>query len=546
MKNRPISELELATSVNDEDILLISQKENNQYVSRKIGAGVFRGASAYELAVDNGFNGTLNDWLASIKGWQPSTSEEYMNLLNSTLKDSPLYTNLTSKVELMDIRFHDELRDSVAAMQAHRIELLEKHDTAVASIKKTQQELVDEVNTRVEDAFKAKQLLEAEVEERKFAVLEVIDAIQQERATRVQELTLLNNKIVTEAKDKLDSILNLGTQLEQESAERVREVEAIYAQLKLDQENYAKELSSLNDDITTEAKTRLDELLRLNNITKAIDEKVIGVFAKVNPEYVGKDSGSIGDTVKKVGVWTEYSARIEGDVAIGSRIDNLVSQVDDNSAVISQVNKTIVDSNQSLASQITAIKAEYNDNTAKVTKDIETLVNSDEATAKLLEGIESNFKDYKADIVKTYITTADANSALTQGLETFKVEQLIPTVNGETGKLASTYDKLLETEVKDGVTTSKRLDGLESNYTDLSGKAVTAEALDSFITSAKADEAITNVISKYKTEIIDPILGTKVSSETIKDYYNKSTTDEVINDALVEYKTSYVDPQLNL
>ena len=197
MKNRSIAELELATSVNDEDILLISQKENNQYVSRKIGAGVFRGASAYELAVDNGFNGTLNDWLASIKGWQPSTSEEYMNLLNSTLKDSPLYTNLTSKVELMDIRFHDELRDSVAAMQANRIELLEKHDTAVASIKKTQQELVDEVNTRVEDAFKAKQLLEAEVEERKVAVLEVIDAIQQERATRVQELTLLNNKIVS-------------------------------------------------------------------------------------------------------------------------------------------------------------------------------------------------------------------------------------------------------------------------------------------------------------------------------------------------------------
>lgn len=99
MKNRSISELELATSVNDEDILLISQKENNQYVSRKIGAGVFKGASAYELAVNNGFNGTLNDWLSSIKGWQPITSGEFVDLLNKELDKSTLYLDIQNKLE---------------------------------------------------------------------------------------------------------------------------------------------------------------------------------------------------------------------------------------------------------------------------------------------------------------------------------------------------------------------------------------------------------------------------------------------------------------
>ena len=91
MDNRPISELDSAISVNDEDILLISQKENNEYVSRKIGAGVFRGDSAYDLAVKEGFKGDLNAWLSSIKGWQPITSGEFVGLLDSELDKSKLY-----------------------------------------------------------------------------------------------------------------------------------------------------------------------------------------------------------------------------------------------------------------------------------------------------------------------------------------------------------------------------------------------------------------------------------------------------------------------
>ena len=470
------------------DILLTSLKTPAQDCS--ITMPVVSGKSAYDLAVENGFVGSLEDWLASIKGWQPVTSEEYMNLLNSTLKDSLLYTDLTSKIELMDIKFHDDIRNSLAAIQANKIELLEKHDIAVAEIKQTQQELLAEVNARVRDSLTAKQSLEAEVEERKLAVLEAIDAIQTEQVTRVQELRKLNN------------------------------------------------------DITTEAQTRLDELLKLNNTIKAIDEKVIGVFAQVNPEYVGKDSGSIGDTVKKVGVWTEYSARIEGDVALGNRIDNLVSQVDDNSAVISQVSKTLVDSNQSLASQITAIKTEFNGNTSQITKDLESLTTTTDATNKVVSGMTSDFNDFKADIVNTYITKANSESALTTALQGFKSAYVDP-IEGSRKTMESTYNNLLETYSDATGTHSKKLESLESKYTDLSGKAITADTFTSNLTKATSTEAITNVIEGYKTEILDPVLNTKVSTETIKDYYNKSEANTAINTALEEYKTEIIDPALN-
>ena len=470
------------------DILLTNLNTPSQDCA--ITMPVISGKSAYDLAVESGYVGSLQDWLSSLSGREPTTSEEYMNLLNSTLKDSLLYTDLTSKINLIEIKFHDDIRNSLAAIQANKIELLEKHDIAVAEIKQTQQELLAEVSARVGDALTAKQLLEAETAEREVTVIEAIDAIQTEQVTRVQELRKLNN------------------------------------------------------DITTEAQTRLDGLLQLNNTTKAIDEKVTGVFAQVNPEYIGKDSGSIGGTVKKVGVWTEYSARIEGDVALGNRIDNLVSRVDNNSAVISQVSKTLVDSNQSLASQVTAIKTEFNDNSSQITKDLESLTTKTVATNKVVSGMSSDFKDYKADIVNTYITKANSESAITEALQGFKSVYVDP-VEGSRKKMESTYNNLLGTYSDATGTHSKKLESLESKYTDLDGKAITADTFTSNLTKATATEAITNVIEGYKAEILDPVLNTKVSTETIKDYYNKADAKEAINTALEEYKAEIIDPALN-
>ena len=188
MENRPISELELATSVNDEDILLISQKENNQYVSRKIGAGVFKGASAYELAVNNGFNGTLNDWLSSIKGWQPITSGEFVDLLNKELDKSTLYLDLKTKINTSTSELRQEINKQLSDISNLKDQVVAEADKRIKEIHDLNSGLIEEANKRIQDIQVIQQSITLESDERLRQASALADKLLEEKEVRTQEI----------------------------------------------------------------------------------------------------------------------------------------------------------------------------------------------------------------------------------------------------------------------------------------------------------------------------------------------------------------------
>lgn len=56
---------------------IISYILSKAYVDETIaGAGALKGKSAYELACENGFKGTLTEWLDSLRGEVPQISPE--------------------------------------------------------------------------------------------------------------------------------------------------------------------------------------------------------------------------------------------------------------------------------------------------------------------------------------------------------------------------------------------------------------------------------------------------------------------------------------
>ena len=55
--------------------------------------------------------------------------------------------------------------------------------------------------------------------------------------------------------------------------------------------------------------------------------RIDGIYAQVNPTMAGDSSLMAGATGKLVGVWTEQSARIEGDVALGNSISNVQASI---------------------------------------------------------------------------------------------------------------------------------------------------------------------------------------------------------------------------
>mgnify|MGYP001761658665 CR=1 FL=1 len=73
-----------------------------------------------------------------------------------------------------------------------------------------------------------------------------------------------------------------------------------------------------------------------------VSTRVDGVYAQLNPRMAGSSKELAGNSKVLVGVWSEQSARIEGDVATGQRVDNVQVTVGENSAAIQETSKAVV------------------------------------------------------------------------------------------------------------------------------------------------------------------------------------------------------------
>lgn len=81
----------------------------------------------------------------------------------------------------------------------------------------------------------------------------------------------------------------------------------------------------------------VEEVETLTNEQGALSSKIDGVFAQVNPPMIGSESDLIGSEAGYAGVWSEQSARIEGDMAQAQRTETVQTQVNENIASIQEV-----------------------------------------------------------------------------------------------------------------------------------------------------------------------------------------------------------------
>ncbi|XZU98169.1 host specificity protein J [Acinetobacter baumannii] len=100
----------------------------------------------------------------------------------------------------------------------------------------------------------------------------------------------------------------------------------------------AEAIDSINLELDDKAST--GQLTQVKSDIKNVDDKVAaqtvridGVFAQLNPPLIGSESDLIGNEGGYAGVWTEQSARIEGDLAQAKLTEQLSAQMNENSAV---------------------------------------------------------------------------------------------------------------------------------------------------------------------------------------------------------------------
>ncbi|HCM9403501.1 host specificity protein J [Acinetobacter baumannii] len=114
------------------------------------------------------------------------------------------------------------------------------------------------------------------------------------------------------------------------------------AQVAVDQSSAnAEAIDSINLELDDKAST--GQLTQVKSDIKNVDDKVIaqttridGVYAQLNPPLIGSESDLIGNEGGYAGVWSEQSARIEGDLAQSKRTDQVSAQLNDSNALFQQ------------------------------------------------------------------------------------------------------------------------------------------------------------------------------------------------------------------
>ncbi|HHQ1867552.1 TPA: host specificity protein J [Acinetobacter baumannii] len=140
----------------------------------------------------------------------------------------------------------------------------------------------------------------------------------------------------------------------------------------------AVEQSSANAEAIDLINLELDDkastgaLEQVKSDIKNVDDKVIaqttridGVYAQINPPLIGSESDLIGNEGGYAGVWSEQSARIEGDLAQAKLTEQLSAQMNENNAVF----KRQLEANSSAISS-----------TIKVTETLNTKVGENSAS----------------------------------------------------------------------------------------------------------------------------------------------------------------------
>lgn len=114
------------------------------------------------------------------------------------------------------------------------------------------------------------------------------------------------------------------------------------AQVAVDQSSAnAEAIDSINLELEDKAST--GELEQVKSDIKNVDDKVIaqttridGVYAQINPPLIGSESDLIGNDGGYAGVWSEQSARIEGDLAQSKLTDQVSAQMNESNALFQQ------------------------------------------------------------------------------------------------------------------------------------------------------------------------------------------------------------------
>ncbi|MEQ1137589.1 TipJ family phage tail tip protein [Acinetobacter seifertii] len=250
---------------------------------------------------------------------------------------------------------------------------------------KTLTELDSRVNTVDANANEAKQNAASAISKAETAVNEAGSAAsiaQQAHAEASTATTTANNAAdnANEAKQSSATALSQANVAAGQSAANAEQIQSIQVDLK--------------DKATT------GDIVQVKSDIKDIDNKITaqttridGVYAQLNPPLIGSESELIGNDGGYAGVWSEQSARIEGDLVVSKRVDSTNVVLGDLQAYTQQEVQSRIEGDKITVQKIDNYIAS-NDNALAIVRDTAKIgVDQSSANIEAIKNINIELKD---------------------------------------------------------------------------------------------------------------------------------------------------------
>lgn len=335
-----------------------------------------------------------------------NTREDLVGVIGDEAGVGAILDKIKGQITESELSIH--LGERIEKIASNENAITEERLQRVADVLAANQAIVDEAAARVQAITDSSNLLQqgidAEVTARVNAISATRDEIIAERNLRVADILAANTKIEQEATARLQAITATNTALEGETRDRIAA------------------LLEANRDITAEREARvaaiIDESSQRTTNEAIVAERLSGVFVQVNPKLAGDTDGWAGDTASYVGVWSEQSARIEEDFALGTRIDTLNADFDNSNALIQSNYKVLAEADNALAIKTDVIRARTDSNEAAINTETQARTDANSAMSSRIDTLSAVTDDNAALITSESIARTNSDEALSGKIDT--------------------------------------------------------------------------------------------------------------------------------
>ncbi|WP_151732509.1 TipJ family phage tail tip protein [Acinetobacter ursingii] len=344
-----------------------------------------------------------------------------------------------------------------------------------------------------------------------------------ERQQRINDVGKLADDMASESQARISAVQNLSDGLTHEIQQRVAGDEHVLSVVDTYKQSTENSFAAVRQEIEVVA----DDV-------SAVSTKLDGVYAKVTPLTADQDNWTADSGSNQASSWSIQSAQVDGDSALGQRIDTINVQVGSNQAAIQEERSARASGDEANTQAINNYIARNDTALASVKQTAESAVSASSSNSSAIQALDNRVDVAEADasVAKTNAASAitKAETAVSTAGSASSLAQQASATATAASDTASTANSNASNAVNTANTANNTANEAKTNAASALSTANAAASESSAnasqinsINAALGDKASTGALNSVKAEV-DEIDGRlTAATEKVDGVYAKVT-----------------------